>query len=89
MPPVEANTEPVLTDQAPVPVSTPPAPVKTKPKWLFGALAALLVLIIAGGAYGYFGVYLQKPENLWRDSLQTTRAGLQAYIDKTPSDKKA
>jgi hypothetical protein len=83
-------SEPVTPPEtaAPAPVQAPPASKKARPKWFFGAVAAAFVLLVAGGAYGYFGIYMQTPENIWKTSLKNTRQGLDAYVDKGLPDKK-
>ncbi len=54
----------------------------------FIVFVALAFFAFVGGAYAYFGVYLQTPDQLWKNSLKNMRDGLTAYADKKPQQKK-
>lgn len=65
-------------------------PVAKKPKkWLLPAVAAVAVLVLGGGAYGYFGVYTQSASYIWDKSLKKTGEGLKAYFEQQPSSLKS
>ena len=52
---------------------------KKRPKKILLAAVLLLLLLIGGGAYGYFGVYLQSPQQLWNSAMKNTSEGLKLF----------
>ena len=67
-----------------------PAPKTNKPKkWLLPVVAGAAVLLLGGGAYGYFGVYTQSPSYIWKQSVKKTGEGLKAFLEQVPATPKS
>ncbi len=45
-------------------------------KRLLPIVVALIAVIIGAGAYGYFGVYMQSPDVVWKKSMQSASDGI-------------
>lgn len=76
VPPIELASQKNVTENA---ESAKKAP---RSKWVLPAIIAAAVLVlVGGGSYGYFAVYLQSPENLWKDGLANTHKGLESYVN--------
>ena len=90
------DTPQPVTDEVPPTVSAQPTDIpipntniakKPKKTLLFAILVAAL-LLGGGGAYGYFGVYTQLPENIWKQALSNTGDGLSKFVNQPlPSQK--
>ncbi len=82
------------TEPTPAPVTSTPAPAtpipapKKRAKWLLPVIAGAAVLLLGGGAYGYFGVYTQTPENIWKASVKNTGEALNTFVKEQPAAKK-
>jgi len=76
--------EPVVPQPiAPQAVVNPPVTKKPMPKWLIpGCIVDADLLVIGGGAYGYMGVYMQTPENLWKQSVKNTGKGFSDFVNQ-------
>ncbi|NBU33182.1 hypothetical protein EB118_08670 [bacterium] len=56
-------------------------PKKNKTPWLIPAIIGGFFLVIGGGAYGYMGIYMHMPQNIWKSAVRNTGNALTAYID--------
>jgi hypothetical protein len=84
---------PAVSENTATPSSAPTSQVIQKKKLKLVPLLAVLaavVLLGGGGAYGYFGVYMQTPENLWKQSVKNTGKGLTEFVNQPmPTQKGA
>lgn len=63
--------------------ATAPVTKKRRSKWLMPVIIIGALLVIGGGAYGYMGVYMQTPQNVWKSALRNTGDSLTAYVNTT------
>src|SRR4051794_19091892 len=61
---IEPTIDPIAETPASFPSTKPKATGRFKQN-KSKIIAAVLVLLLAGAAYAYFGVYTQKPEYIW------------------------
>ena len=82
--PVQTNTqEPVVQPVAASTATSAPKTKKPMPKWLLPVIiVAGSLLVLGGGAYGYLGVYMQTPENLWKQSVKNTGKGFADFVNQ-------
>ncbi len=86
--PAIVNAQPTLSAQPITDTALNVIAVKKPKKTIFIAIFAAVLLIGGGGAYGYFGVYTQLPENIWKQALSNTGEGLKKFVNQPlPSQK--
>ena len=99
----QSTPEPLVTPSltptsSPAPADPTPTPAKVttsivpnkKPrsKLILPALVAAGLLVLGGGAFAYFGVYLQSPQQIWNQALTNTASGYKKLAKTKPSIKK-
>lgn len=92
-PTVTTPTEPGPTTITPTSLDTNASSPKKRFSLRGGKKLPLIVagvgaLLLGGGAYGYFGVYLQDPGVVWNQAMNKTAAGLEALDKKSQENQK-
>lgn len=88
------TTEPAQPLVTAEPTITPSVPTtqkvkKSSPKWLLPVIiAGVVALLLGAGAYGYMGIYMQTPENLWKQSVKNTGKGFSDFVNQPMQSQK-